>query len=491
VGDLGPNAIKFAQFLNQCGLHFWQLLPLNPTSPALGNSPYTSLSAFAGNEIFVSPDYLVEDGYLPQSRLKSATIKSQSSIDYPAALQLKTVLIDEAFQKVEKTLLDDHDFGEFLHFNSSWLNDYALFMASRAFFSECSWLDWDRYLKLREESALTQYGQKFSRPILRVKFGQYLFIQHLLRLKTAAQELGIKLIGDTAFYVNHDSADVWANRQLFALDEDGQSLLVSGVPPDYYSKTGQFWGNPAYFWQEHYHQNFYWWKKRILHNLGLFDWLRLDHFRAFAAAWVIPHTSESPAEGHWAPSPGADLFFNLTSGEPLNIISEDLGIITPDVTKLRKIFDLPGMRVLQFGVGDPTGLSLHCPFRIEPDNAVYTATHDNNTAVGWFKNELNPQALKALEFSVGYPITVANIASTMVRLAWFSPAFLALTTIQDLLSLDERSRINIPGTPTGNWVFKLTDFSLLTPQVAANLKNLTTISGRDNYHHPNVLTYSS
>jgi 4-alpha-glucanotransferase len=489
VGDLGPSASKFAKFIKGAGLSFWQILPLGPTAPSLGNSPYSGFSAFAGNELLVSPDIMLEEGLLTERDIQSARPKSQGGVNYPEAITIKGFLVDKAFQRAQGRLPGDIEFGSFCSFNAIWLNDYAFFMAARKKFKDSPWTSWPNELKYREDHALKSYGSSLAQDILRVKFGQFLFFKHLSILKKYLKELGVALTGDAPFYVNHDSADVWSNRSLFCLDHNGETALMAGVPPDYYSKTGQLWGNPVYDWPRHRESDYGWWRSRILHNLGLFDWVRLDHFRAFLASWTVRSGEETAERGSWRKGPGEELFQNLNLSRPYNILAEDLGIITPDVTDLRKALELPGTRIMQFGLGDPTGLSLHCPFRIEPDNAVYSSSHDSDTARGWWKNELTEKTKTYLSKTVGYEVTESNVSLTLIREAWFSPAAISFTTIQDLLSMGSEARINIPGTPEGNWTFRLKSFDLLTEELADKLGELTALAGRDNYPHPNILTY--
>jgi 4-alpha-glucanotransferase len=488
-GDLGPEAEKFAEFLRAAGLHYWQILPLNPTAPSLGNSPYSGFSAFAGWELYVSPSLMFEDGLLTRQDLDSLKASCGSAVDYPKALALKGEALGRAFAARESRLLDDPDFGGFLSYNGTWLNDYALFMSSKASLGGGPWTSWPQDLRDRREEALRSWGMRLERPILRVKFGQWLFFRHLTRLKASLAEHGIGLIGDAPFYVNHDSADVWSNRGLFALDGDGETSLMAGVPPDYYSEDGQLWGNPVYDWPRHRESGYAWWKSRILHNLGLYDWTRLDHFRAFAAFWGVEKGESTAKSGKWFPGPGAELFGAASQGRPLNIIAEDLGMITPDVTSLRRSLGFPGMRVLQFGAGDPTGLSINCPFRIEPDNLAYSSTHDSNTARGWWRQELDPDGRKALDILLGFKAAEENVARAMIGLAWTSPGAVAFATVQDALNLDERSRVNVPGTAWGNWEWRLQDLAALTPRLAEDFLELGAASGRDNCAHPNILAY--
>ncbi|MDR2613248.1 MAG: 4-alpha-glucanotransferase [Deltaproteobacteria bacterium] len=489
AGDLGPQAEAFARFLKRAGLHFWQILPANPTAPSLGNSPYSGFSAFAGWELYVSPELLAEDGLLGTADLRDLALPAGTRVDYPRALAAKREALDRAFARAEAGLLDDPGFQGFLAYNAGWLDDYALYMAAKGEFGGGSWITFPEDLRDRREDALRYWGTRLSRQILRCKFGQWLFFRQLSRLKSLLAEMGTGLIGDAAFYVSHDSADVWANRGLFRLDAQGMPAVAAGVPPDYYSEDGQLWGNPVYDWPCHRASGYGWWRRRLLHNLGLFDWTRLDHFRAFAACWAVPAGEATARGGSWLPGPGAELFAAASGGARLNIIAEDLGFITPDVTRLRRSLDFPGMRVLQFGAGDPAGLSIHCPFRIEPDNVCYTSTHDNNTCRGWYRRELDAGGRAALDTLAGFRISEATVARAMVAMAWMSPAAIAMTTVQDLLGLDERARLNVPSTASGNWEWRLPGPEALDARAAAELAELTAVAGRDNCEHPNILAY--
>ncbi|MDR1658625.1 MAG: 4-alpha-glucanotransferase [Deltaproteobacteria bacterium] len=491
VGDLGPSAHQFLDLLHRAGFHYWQVLPVNPTAPALGNSPYSAYSAFAGYELLISPDLMVSDGWLTAGEAAAAQLPAGRSVDFNRALEVKTSLIDTAFAKVGLGLLDRSDFAKFIYENASWLNDYAFFMAVKADMGGRVWTDWPHGLKFREERELSYHGQRLAEAILRIKFGQYLFFRHLGLVKDLAQTKGLGLIGDIAFYVNHDSSDVWANRHLFELFDDGSTSFMAGVPPDYFAATGQLWGNPVFKWDNHRPDGFSWWKSRIYHNLGLFDWVRLDHFRAFLAFWEVLPKSPTAQTGAWRKSPGAELFTQAAAGRELKIIAEDLGVITPDVTELRRRFEFPGMRVLQFGFGRDQPLSAHAPFRIEADNLVYSSTHDNNTARGWFEHDIEAADRQRLSEVAGYQVTAENAAWTLIRLAYLSGGALSVVTLQDILNQGADRRLNIPGTSTGNWGYRLESLDELTKKLVDSLAELGELSGRDNQIHPNILTYES
>ncbi|MDR2724630.1 MAG: 4-alpha-glucanotransferase [Candidatus Adiutrix sp.] len=491
VGDLGPAAHRAADFISRAGFHFWQVLPLSPTAPGLGNSPYSAYSAFAGNPLLISPDLLVRDGWLIADEARAAELSADGPVDFERVSARKTALLDLAFERAEARLETNAGFQDFAWRNGTWMNDYAFFMAAKHHFGGAGWLGWPEDLRHRDEGALRLFGTRLARSILREKFSQYIFFSQLAELKELLHQKGLGLIGDAPIYVNHDSSDVWAQPGLYHLGEDGRSTALAGVPPDYFARDGQLWGNPLFNWEEHARDGFNWWKNRLWHELGLYDWLRLDHFRAFAAFWSVPAGAETAAGGAWHPGPGADLFAAASADGPLNIIAEDLGIITPDVTALRQKFGYPGMRVLQFGFGEDFGLSAHAPFRVEPDNAVYTGTHDNNTTRGWFRREADELKRRQLAELAGGPVTEENAAWALIRLAWFSPAALALTPAQDLLNLDDSARLNVPGTAFGNWSWRLSSQGDLfdDDRLADRLADLAALSGRDNQVHPNILTY--
>ncbi|MDR2387079.1 MAG: 4-alpha-glucanotransferase, partial [Deltaproteobacteria bacterium] len=465
---------------------------VNPTAPALGNSPYSAYSAFAGNELLVSPTLMVEEGWIVKSEADQArqAISGQikpCKIDFEKTIKLKTALVDAAYAKVGFGLLDNEEFSKFAWENSAWLNDYAFFMTAKADLAGKPWFEWPDGLKYRDDHQLSLEGRRLSEAILRVKFGQYLFFSQLNRLKDGASRRGISLIGDTAFYVNHDSSDVWANRHLFKLSPEGQSQLVAGVPPDYFSETGQLWGNPVFDWPANQASGYGWWLSRLGHNLSMFDWIRLDHFRAFCRYWSVKGEAATAKEGSWEMGPGSSLF--EAAGGALNVVAEDLGVITPDVTELRKKFDFPGMRVLHFGFGPDQPLSTHCPYRIEPDNLVYAATHDNNTSRGWFENDIDYKSRQRISDLAGYQVNSSNVAWALIKLAYLSPGAISLITVPDLLNLGQESRLNVPGTVGDNWTWRLSSMEQLTPALAEKLAELGTVAGRDNFSHPNILTY--
>ncbi|MDR0354192.1 MAG: 4-alpha-glucanotransferase [Deltaproteobacteria bacterium] len=489
IGDLGPTAHNFLDLLKKAGFHFWQVLPVNPTTPALGNSPYSAFSAFAGNELMVSPALMVEEGWITEGEATKARMPCLDQIDFNWTINNKTALLDAAYEKVGFGLLDHEDFSRFAWGNAHWLNDYAFFMAMKKDLGGLAWTDWPEGLRERDDKHLESHGRRLAKEILRLKFGQYLFFSQLRRLKDGASRRGLGLIGDSAFYVNHDSSDVWANRRLFKLGPTGLPVEAAGVPPDYFAENGQLWGNPVFDWPANQADGYGWWLSRLRHNLAMFDWVRLDHFRAFCAYWSVPAEETTAKNGVWQPGPGASLFEAAQKDGQLNLVAEDLGMITPDVTDLRRRFNYPGMRVLQFGFGPDQPLSTHCPYRIEPDNLVYAATHDNNTTRGWFDKELDSDGRNRLSDLAGFTVARSNVAWTLIKLAYLSPGALSVATMPDILDLDQESRLNVPGLPSGNWGWRLTRLDWLTPRLIDKLAELSCLAGRDNMTHPNVLTY--
>ena len=490
IGDLGPAARDLAVFMKKAGLHFWQFLPLAPTSPGLGNSPYSAYSAFAGNTLLISPELMRRDGWLNRDELREAEIPVSDQVDFEKVRAVKNGLLDLAFERAEAAGLEHQTaFQCFAWDNGAWLNDYAFFMAAKNHFGGLPWTQWPEPLKRRDNRALHEYGSLLCRPIMREKFVQFLFFSQLRELKEQMAADGLGLIGDAAIYLNLDSSDVWAQPHLYHLDHNGRPTEVAGVPPDYFAKDGQLWGNPLFDWEAHGRQHFDWWKNRLWYMLNLYDWVRLDHFRAFAAYWAVPAAAPTAASGAWRPGPGAALFEAASPGRDMKIIAEDLGVITPDVTALRRGFGYPGMRVLQFAFGPDMGVCCHTPYRIEADNAVYSATHDNNTSRGWFRHEAGAPARRQLAELSGFRVDEENAAWALIRLAWLSPAALALAPMQDILNLDERARLNTPGTAKGNWGWKMTGPEQLGGLAAERLAELAELSGRDNLAHPNILTY--
>jgi 4-alpha-glucanotransferase len=486
IGDLGPQAHAFAETLAAAGLKHWQFLPLTPTSTFIGNSPYSSPSAFAGNPLFISPEILLADGLITHAELEAASYRylqdqNPARVNYEAVSAQREYLLNLAFERrtgachsdssarallpvssllplsARPPLQEDPSFCAFVRENSYWLDDYALFAAIKASFGGQSWIDWPESLKRRDPHALASWRASNASAVLRQQFIQYLFAAQWASLHKHCAELGIKLIGDLPIYVTHDSADVWSRPDLFKLDAQGQPLAVSGVPPDYFSPTGQRWGNPVYAWDKMRAENFAWWIKRLEYNLSLVDTLRLDHFRGFCAYWEIPADEATAINGKWVPAPGREFLAALRArfGE-LPLIAEDLGVITPDVRALMAEFDLPGMKVLQFAFGGDPAQSPDVPYRHPRRSVVYTGTHDNQTGKQWF-SEAPEQEKKTFTFYRGQDLDPDYANEVLMRMALESRADVCILPMQDILRLGAEGRMNTPSSAKGNWEWRLTD----------------------------------
>jgi len=456
IGDLGPQAHGWIDFLAETGTRWWQILPLGPTG--YGDSPYQSFSAFAGNPYLISPDLLLRDGLLTGDDLIDAPDFPEKDIDYGQVIPWKLDLLDRAYTQFTKGDFPDLEqaFAAFQDREAGWLEDFALFMALKESQDGKPWVDWPgelRDLGLKSStSTMDVFREKHHENIEKVIFRQFLFHRQWGHLREYARQRGVKIMGDIPIFMAHDSADVWANRELFYLDEQGQPTVVAGVPPDYFSETGQLWGNPLYDWEVLAENGYAWWMARLKQVLSRVDVVRLDHFRGFAAYWAIPAGAENAVDGEWRDGPGADFFFAVqeTFGE-LPVIAEDLGEITPDVIKLRDQFGLPGMKVLVFAF-DSGPENEFLPHHYTRDDVIYTGTHDNDTIRGWFERV----GKKEREFALDYLDSDGeDIARDLVRAAWSSVAALAITTLQDLLRLGNEARMNYPSRPAGNWTWRI------------------------------------
>lgn len=458
AGDIGPSAIRWLDFLSEAGCGLWQVLPLGPTG--YGDSPYQSFSAFGGNPYLISFEWLMEDGFLSEDDLMPLPDFQQNCVDYGEMIPWKLNLLDKAFQKFQSTSPSSvqEALERFRAEQSYWLEDFALFMAIKEYRGGGSWANWPKPLRKRESDTAESAKQALKESVDRFVFQQFLFFRQWMRVKRYAGKLGIKIIGDIPIFVAHDSADVWANLDLFYMDPNGSPTVVAGVPPDYFSPTGQLWGNPLYRWDVHKSQGYQWWIKRFKAVLQLVDIVRLDHFRGFSGYWEVPAGNPTAEYGRWVPGPGQDFMRGIEQGlGELPIIAEDLGIITPDVVELRDSFGLPGMKVLQFAfTGDPADAFL--PHNYPKNCVVYTGTHDNDTAIGWF----NKATAKEKRFAYRYLLLESDdeIAWKLIRAAWSSVGAFALAPMQDFLNLGSEARMNFPGKPSGNWTWRLVDSDL-------------------------------
>ncbi|MFP4667409.1 MAG: 4-alpha-glucanotransferase [Desulfobacterales bacterium] len=476
IGDLGPAAFEFAGFLYEAGQHIWQILPLTPTSSEKGHSPYHSLSAFAFNPLLISPEQMAEQGLISKNDLQNKTDQPADSdqIDYEFAWAFKKDLLLKAFDLHKK----DPGFKDFCNKNKYWIKDYALFCILTDQYKDRFWPKWPPGLAFRDRKALKTASEKFSDQITRICFFQYVFYLQWTALKSFCSNHEIRIMGDMPIYVPFHSADVWCRPRLFKLDKNLNPTAVSGVPPDYFSDTGQLWGHPVYNWEAHKQEKFNWWTSRISHHLDLFDMLRIDHFRGLVAYWEVPANETTALNGKWVKAPAHEFLKTLHRRLfCLPLVAEDLGYITPDVREIMSLYDLPGMRVLVFGFSDPPGQNPNAPHNVEKNTIVYTGTHDTNTARGWFENEATETAKKHACLYFGANLTGKTFANVLVRTAMMSPASTCILPIQDILALPQHARINHPARQKGNWLWKLTP-GLLTPSLAAGLARLTKIYGR-------------
>lgn len=485
IGDFGDEAYTFADFLSVTGQSYWQMLPLGPTG--YGDSPYQCFSALAGNTLLISPERLVQVGLLSESDLSPIPRFSSSRVDFGGVIDYKKALLGKAFDNFKQTAGDGlrADFAEFCHENNWWLEDYALFRALKDAHGGVAWIDWEPRFAKREPGALAAARGALGDRIEAEKFSQYLFFRQWRELRAYCGERNIRIIGDAPIFVASDSADVWTHPEMFKLDRERRALVVAGVPPDYFSRTGQLWGNPIYDWQAMRATGFRWWIERLRATLRMVDLLRIDHFRGFAACWEIPAGDKTAERGRWVEVPGRELFAALRGslGE-LPIIAEDLGVITPDVEALRDGFGFPGMRVLQFAFsGDSKTIDL--PHNYIHNCVAYTGTHDNDTAVGWFRSKAGAGSTRDAEqiareraYCLEYLHSNGKkIHWDFIRAAWASVANTAIVPLQDVLGLDSRARMNLPASEKGNWRWRFRA-GALTKKIGDRLGELTSLYGR-------------
>ena len=472
IGDLGKSAYKFIDFLHNSGCKLWQTLPLGPTG--YGDSPYQSFSTFAGNPYLISPDLLLEEDLLHPNDLKEELDFDNDLVDYGRVISWKLNLLERAFIRFERDPnLGRRNLDIFREKNSDWLEDYALFMALKEANGGGSWIGWDESLRNREKAALAKAREELKPAIDRFTFYQFLFFRQWDALRMYAKEKNIQIIGDIPIFVSYDSSDVWANPELFFIDEKKLPTVVAGVPPDYFSETGQLWGNPLYKWKKHKAENYVWWVKRMSAVLNMVDVVRLDHFRGFAGYWEVPAKELTAVNGRWVPGPGADIFERLKDElGGLPIIAEDLGEITPDVFELRDQFNLPGMKIFQFAFSDENNPFLPHHY---PENCVaYTGTHDNDTARGWYESASEYEK----DFARRYlSVDGSDFAWDLIRSLWHSRANFVLAPMQDLLSLGTEARMNYPGRLGGNWGWRMKEDEM-SDALLGKLKKINERAGR-------------
>jgi 4-alpha-glucanotransferase len=476
IGDFGPGAFEWVDRLQEAGQGWWQSLPMGPTG--YGNSPYQSMSSFEGNGLLISPQCLIEDGLLHKSDCESQSLPA-TVVNYEAVIAFKSRLLEVAWNKFTAGVRADlrPDFEQFCSDQGHWLDDYALFRALKTKHHGADFVEWPEDLVRREPGALARARRELRSQVDQRRFAQFLLFRQAERLKDYAHARGLRLIGDLPFFVSADSSDVWSNPELFLLDEKRRARFVAGVPPDYFSSQGQLWGNPVYNWDALRQAGYRWSIDRFRALLMHVDVIRLDHFRGFASAWHVPAGSPTAQSGEWVPGPGVD-FFRVVEKElgGLPFIAEDLGLITADVRALLDQFQLPGTRVLQFAF-DGRSDNPYLPDNYVPNTVVYTGTHDNPTARGWFEDLPDYQRQNMWRYLKRPPGETREAAQALMDLAWSSVGALAIAPLQDLLNLGNEARMNVPGRATGNWRWRATEDMLHAPAFDW-LRDLTRRSNR-------------
>lgn len=478
IGDLGPAAYVFVDWLASARQTLWQLLPLAPVG--VGNSPYSATSAFAGNVLLISLDRLADRGYIARERVRELP-DSTGPVDYDRVRATKLPLLQEAARTFLRTAQgeDRSRFEKFCWDNGWWLEDFVLFDALRNRFNGKSWNQWPRELAQREPAAMGRIRQELAEELAVGRFLQFAFFEQWRALHSRCRQLGIRIVGDVAIFVSYDSADVWTHPDIFRLRPDLEPEVVAGVPPDAFSVTGQRWGNPIYRWDVLRQRGYDWWVDRIRWALNMCDIIRLDHFRGFQQYWEIPASEPTAVHGRWVDGPKEDLFNVLRQrlGD-LPFIAEDLGLITPDVHALRERLQVPGMRVLQFGFGDP-GAHIYLPHRYEANTVAYTGTHDNDTTVGWW-NSIGDQERRHVKAYLGE--CNDGVEWAMIRAAENSVANMAIVQLQDVLGLGPEARMNVPSMSDGSWTWRFQS-GMLTPEIAQKLALLTEVADRISSGH--------
>jgi 4-alpha-glucanotransferase len=477
IGDMGPQAYRFADFLAQSKQSFWQILPLTPVDEDHHHSPYHSPSAFAGNPLLISPERLVEDGLLDEADLAALPDLPADGVDFTAAGACKQKLFERAYDRFQARGADD-GFDRFCRRHAGWLEDFVLFDALKSYYGEDPWNRWPAKVRNRNAEALGTLQSELGEALNRRRFLQYIFYRQWHALRRYCRQRLIQIIGDMPIYLPYDSVDVWRHPQLFKLGRNKRPRRVSGVPPDYFSATGQLWGHPVYNWKALQKQDYAWWIQRLGHQLELFDRVRIDHFRGLVAYWEVSAAAKTAVNGKWMPVPVDDLMGKITRHfAHLPILAEDLGTITADVREIMCRYRLPGMRVLLFAFGEDFPDGAFLPHNHVKHCFVYTGTHDNNTVRGWFENEADEGEKKRLRRYLGRNISAAKISWEMIRLAMLSVADTAIIPLQDLLGLGAEARMNDPSTAEGNWHWRLGN-DAITQKMANRLRKMTETCGR-------------
>jgi 4-alpha-glucanotransferase len=478
IGDLGPSAYGFVDFLNKADQKYWQILPLNPTTPAYDNSPYLSPSAFAGNTLLISPELMMHDGFLDKNDCGRMPGFPQDRVDYKKVTRYKKDLFSRIYEKKQEELAGDPGYIAFCRDHSWWLEDYTVFMVLSDHYGEKTWNAWPEAVARRRKGFMDEIDEELLKEVEKEKFLQYIFFRQWNVLHRYCKEKGIHIIGDLPIYVNFHSADVWANPDLFRLDERLRPAVVSGVPPDYFSKTGQLWNNPLYNWEEHERTGFSWWTRRFRQNFSLFDQVRVDHFRGLVAYWEVPAGAKDATGGRWVNAPAEQFLQALKrSFVSFPVIAEDLGVITPDVHEIMQRFNLPGMRVLQFAFTDETADNPHAPHNLSEELVLYTGTHDNSPVRGWYEAQATAEDKQRLLQYLGREYQAEELPEVFIRLAMMSVAKTVILPMQDILGLGDESRMNTPGTDNGNWRWRMSQ-DMMTEDIVCHLRGMTTVFGR-------------
>jgi 4-alpha-glucanotransferase len=455
IGDLGPEAYRFADFLSAANQTYWQFLPLNPIEGSQAYSPYSSTSSMAGNAMLISPEKLKSDGLLRNSEFPLSEAKSASITNFQEAERIKRDLFDRAFNNFTQRKSGAKDFKQFLLNEKGWLDDYALYAALKDKFRK-PWYEWPADLRRRNVFSMQKLRKELSAAMERIRWEQFIFFWQWSELKKYCNQLNIALVGDVPFYVSYDSSDVWANQEIFSLHANGQLKGMAGVPPDYFNENGQLWGMPVFNWKVLKNQKYRWWMTRLTKNLEMYNLVRLDHFRAFSAYWEVPANEKTARNGKWKAGPGSDFFQAVGKQFPtMPFIAEDLGDIDEKVLSLRDDFSLPGMKVLQFAFGGNMATSDYAPHNHRENFIVYTGTHDNNTTKGWYRVDTGPTERNNLSRYIGKRVTSRNVHLELMRLAYSSVCKVAIIPMQDLLALDEHARMNTPASVGGNWSWRM------------------------------------
>ncbi|HCR49274.1 MAG TPA: 4-alpha-glucanotransferase [Bacteroidetes bacterium] len=484
IGDLGKSCDRFLDFLHKAGQRYWQILPLGPTG--YGDSPYQCFSAFAGNPLLVSPERLIADGLLKAQPLEGFKGDKEDRVDFGKVVLSKKLILRESFDYFmeEGTTAQKTDFEAFCAQYSSWLDDFSLFMAIKNDLGGKAWWEWPLPLKLRDPAALAGAKERLSESVQLYQYQQWVFFSQWARVKQRANAQGIEVIGDLPIFVARDSAEAWAKPALFYFDAQANPTIVAGVPPDYFSETGQLWGNPLYRWDKMAEDGYQWWIERFRALLDIVDIIRIDHFRGFAEYWAVPGGDETAVNGKWEKGPGTALFQAVLDAlGKLPIMAEDLGLMTPSVHNLRDHFSFPGMHILQFafaldiGATSEADLYPHLPHRYKPNSVTYTGTHDNNTTKGWWQKDATEAEKR--KFCEYLNVDGSSVVWDLIQTCFFCPSDTAIVPMQDLLALDEGARMNFPGHPSGNWQWRAKS-DAFSDDLARSLRELTETAGRLN-----------